>query len=286
MNGGVFQKVRQHLLDQQRVHGHQKEVLRQVHPHVDLRIAPPEFAHSALNDLLRCLWGLGDPGVLSRADAGDGQEVLHNVDEPLGLLVGVLQQLPPLLRCQVGILLQQNVGGPHNACQRGADIVGYGPQKVAVDLFPLSLPFHLADPLGPAGNDAGGNTNNHHHQKRQREAGQREADLPIRRGEDIVHTEHCEHGDGQTEKEAVRQQSRQEYVQQKDHGHIAGVVLGIEVPQHQAADHRHQIQRHGHDEVLSGIGQHVRPEQAGPLQPLPGPADLKVLQGQLPLSPG
>ena len=201
------------------------------------------------------------------------------MDQPLGLLVGIFQQLPPLLGRQGVILLQQDVGGPHDARQRGADVVGHRPQQVAVDLLPLRLPLHLADLLGPAGNDTGRHADGHHHQERQRKARQREADLPEGRGEDIVHAEHGEHRDGQAEEKPVRQQGRQKHIQQEDHGHIAGVVVGVEVPQHQTEPHRDQIQRHGYDKILSGIRQQVRPEQASPLQPLVGPADLKALHG-------
>ena len=48
VDGGVFQKVRHHLLDQQRVHGHQEELLRKLHPDIDLQdSAAANLAHGA-----------------------------------------------------------------------------------------------------------------------------------------------------------------------------------------------------------------------------------------------
>ena len=158
-----------------------------------------------------------------------------------------------LLRRQGVFLIQQHVGGAHDAGQRRADVVRHRPQQIGVDTLPLRLALKTFHLLGAAGQHAGDHRNEHHDDKRQRKSRQREADLPVRFGEHIVHAQHAGDGDEDTEQVAVRQQRRQEHVQKKEDGHIAGVAVGVDRPQQQAQQHRQKEQRRGHDEILARI---------------------------------
>ena len=53
------------------------------------------------------------------------------------------RRLLPLLLRQGAVLLQQHIGGAHNARQRCADVVRHGAQQVGVHLFPLRIPADL-----------------------------------------------------------------------------------------------------------------------------------------------
>ena len=274
---GVFHEIGQHLLHQQRVHRYQQKLLRQMHLHRDIRSPPAgKLAHRPLDDLLGGLRRLVDLGLVT-AYAGDAQQILHDADQPLGLLVGVADQLMALLRRQGILLLQQHISGPHDARQRRADVVGHRPQEVAVHPLQLRLPPHLIHLLGPAGNDTGHNGNGHGHQKGQRESRQSEADVPVGRGEDVVHAEHGEDGDDEAEEESLRQQRRQKHVQQEDHVHIPGVAVLAGPPQDQAQHHRQGIQAHGDDKVLAGVGKANGGDTLS-AQPLLRPLDVRFLQ--------
>ena len=213
------------------------------------------LGHSPLDDLLRRLRRFLHPCLLRVVDAGDGQQVLHNADEPLRVLIGTLEKLAALLRRQGALLLQQHIGRPHDAGQRRADVVGHRPQQVGVHLLPLRLPADGLRLLGPAGDGGRQDGDGHHHQERQRKARKGEADVPERIGEDDVHAEHAHHGHDDTQQIAAGPIGRQKHIQQEHHGHIAGVVVGVEAAQQQTAHHRRQIHRRRQQHVLAGKAQ-------------------------------
>ena len=59
-------------------------------------------------------------------DPGDGQQVLHQVDKPLGVVVDVGEDLLPRLVVQLTIMGQQVAGVAGDGSQRRADVVGDG----------------------------------------------------------------------------------------------------------------------------------------------------------------
>ena len=189
--GSVFHEIKQHLLHQQRVHGHQHGLLRQMHLHGNALIVPKELTHRALDDLLHQLRGLFHAGVLA-VDTGDGEKVFRHPHEPLGLLVYGLQQLPALLGREGLVLLQKHIRGPYDTREGGADVVAHAPQKVSAHFLSDHLPLGGLHLLGPAGQGAGQDGNGHHHQKGQGKARQGEADVPVGLGEDVVHTEYAQ----------------------------------------------------------------------------------------------
>ena len=270
---GVFHQVHQHLLDEQRVHGHHHQLMGHRHMYLHVRVVLLRLGHGAADDLLRRLRRLLDPRLLGIVNTRDGQQVLHDADEPLGVLVGGAQQLLPLLLRQLAVLLQQNVGGSHDAGQRGADVVGHRPQQVGVHLLPFRLAADGLRLLGAAGDSRRQHGDGHHHQKRQRKSGQREADVPVGIREYVVHAEHTGHGGDDTQDITVGPVGRQEHVQQEDHRHVAGVPVQVDVPQEQAQQHRRQIQPEGDGQIPSGVGQTQTGRGALPLilaaQPVP-----------------
>ena len=221
--------------------------------HRQLSAPAGEFRHRAFDDLLGHRQRFGDLRVTLGADAGDGQEILHDADQPAGVLIGGGGQLMALLHRQRLLLLQQHIGGADNAGQRRADIMRYRPQQVGMDTLPLRLPLEDLHLLGTAGQHTRDHGNEHHDDERQREARQGKADLPIWHGEHIVHTQHAGNGDQNAEQVSVRQQRRQKHVQKEDHRHIAGVTVGIHRPQQQTQQHRGKEKRHGNNEVSAGV---------------------------------
>ena len=145
-----------------------------------------------------------------------------------------------------------------------------------MDTLPLRLPLEDLHLLGTAGQHTRDHGNEHHDDKRQREARQGKADLPIRHGEYIVHTQHAGNGDQDTEQVAVRQQRRQEYIQKEDHRHIAGIAVGVHRPQQHTQQHRGKEKRHGNNEISAGIQQRFV-KYLSLFGPLPRPWDLPFL---------
>ena len=123
-----------------------------------------------------------------------------------------MQQLPPLLRGQAPILLQQYVCGPHDARERCADIMAHAPQKISAHFLPLHLPLRDLHLLGPAGQGAGQDGNGHHYQEGQRKARQGEADVPIGLSKYVVHAEYAQYCTEDTEQVPIRQHRREEHI--------------------------------------------------------------------------
>ena len=87
----------------------------------------------------------------------------------------------------------RNVQQTNDTIHRCADIVRHGAQKPGIELFALRLARNGIKLLGAAGEDAGEDADRHHDEKRHRNAREREADMPVRLGKDIVHAQHAEH---------------------------------------------------------------------------------------------
>ena len=101
MDHRVFQKIGQHLFDQDSVHGDKQEIARR--GNADGNIGKPlaEFLHDLAEDFLHDLRLFGNLGARV-PDAGDGEQVFHHADQPLRLVAGVLQKLALLGNRQVG----------------------------------------------------------------------------------------------------------------------------------------------------------------------------------------
>ena len=110
--GGIFQQVGKHLLDQDRVHGDEQQLVRCGDCDLDLRETPAELICCLAEDFLGRLLLLGKLLAFS-ANAGDGQQVLHQPDQPLGLFPRILQEGALLLRRQAGGL-EHGRGRPHD----------------------------------------------------------------------------------------------------------------------------------------------------------------------------
>ena len=203
----VFHQICQHLHHQCAIHGYDQHLVRQIYFHRNISIALGKLPNGAFDDLLRQFRRLLHLCVIG-VDPRDGQQVFHHADQPLGLLVGALQQLPPLLRRQRFILLQQHIGGAHNACQRGADIVRHGTQQIGMYFLPLRLTQQRVTPLGPACHGSRDKRDGQHDNKCYRKSRQCKADLPIRRRENVVHTQHAENRHQHAEQIAVCQKRR------------------------------------------------------------------------------
>ena len=263
VDDGVLHQVHQYLLHQQGIHGHHHQLIRQMDTDIHLRVVLVGLGHGGLDDLLRRLRLFLDLSLL-RAYACDGQQILYNADEPLGVLVGGSQQLLALLLRQSAVLLQQNVGGAHDTGQRRADVVRHGAQQVGIHLFAVGLPAHLLGLLGPAGNGSGQDGDGHHHQERQRKARQRKADMPEGVGKDDVHAEHPHHCHDDAQQIAVRPVGGKEHIQQKDHGNVAGVVVHIEAAQQQTAHNGYQVESQCFQHIHAGKAQANGPQQLSP----------------------
>ena len=97
---GVFKQIGHDLLNEDRIHRYDEQIIRHSHRYLDAGIVLAEFAGDLAEHLLGGLRLLGDPGVL--AHAGDGQQVFHHADQPLRVIAHILEQLMLLFERQVG----------------------------------------------------------------------------------------------------------------------------------------------------------------------------------------
>ena len=145
--GGVLQQVDEHLLDQQLVHRHQREVGRQVHLDgvAGELLLQPKQRHA--DHLLQRL-----PRLLHGERAGlDPDHVQQVGDEPghaAGLLENVGRQLPAALGRQRAVLLQQAARGALDGGERRPEVVRQRAQQGAAQALRLGLDPGLLPLLG------------------------------------------------------------------------------------------------------------------------------------------
>ena len=199
----VFQKVGQHLLDQDGVHGDKQEIVRR--GNADRNIGKPlaEFLHDLAEDFLHDLRLFGDLGARV-PDAGDGEQVLHHADQPLRLVASILQKLALLGNRQVG-RFQKGGGDADDRCQRRADIVRNRAQQIGAHFLFFAFRSNPLLLLELGGHRTGDERNAQHGQERQRIAGQRKVERPIWISKNIVDADDAEQCGQNAENIAGRQ---------------------------------------------------------------------------------
>ena len=156
MDSGVFNQVGEDLLNENGVHGDHQQLIRDIYRELDVRQALMGFLNGFGQDFLRGLRPGGQLRLVT-ADAGDGQQVFHHADQPLGLLLDVLKQGAAVLKGEVGVI-QHGGGGADDGGEGGADIVGNGAQQIGAhpDLFVFHAQLiQLAGLGGEGGGDDG-----------------------------------------------------------------------------------------------------------------------------------
>lgn len=88
---GVLHQIGQDLHDEDGVHGDQEQLVRHVDLHGHGGKPFSEFADRLVQDFLRSLRLLGDFGRFV-ADPGDGEQIFHHADEPLGVIPHIHQK--------------------------------------------------------------------------------------------------------------------------------------------------------------------------------------------------
>ena len=151
---------------------------------------PPELAHGVGHDLLHGLRRLLDGGVFP-ADAGDGEQVLHHADEPLGVVLYAAEQLAAaLLGGRCGVLQQHGrrsrrwrsgacAGRGTRRCSRSARILARSLSRRSLSCFLTTVVMR-----------AGAYGHGQHGSEGQRIARDGEVEGHVGEGEDEVHAEH------------------------------------------------------------------------------------------------
>ena len=195
---GVFQHIEQHLADENRVHGHDKQLIRNRDVNAQLRVLLAEAHHYRGDHFLRRLVRFGN-FRLPAADARNGQQVFHHADEPLRVLVDILQHLFFLLPGHVAVLLENGRRRAADAGQRRTQIVRDGAQQVAAHLFLLHLGAHAFLPLDLRRHRAG------------------EIQLEIRVREGVVDADHAQKRRGDAVPVAAGQPRNEQHRQHEKH---------------------------------------------------------------------
>ena len=139
---GVVQNVDEHLLDEEGIEGHQRQVGGQVD--VDTAIAET-LLHADQRAADHLFQGLP---VLSNPDAAGLEprhleQVLHQAVQAVGLLVNRLRELASRRGVEARLLLDQSAGRAGDGRQRGAEIVGDGAEQGVPESLRLGAEVRL-----------------------------------------------------------------------------------------------------------------------------------------------
>ena len=126
----VLEQVEQHLFDEHVVHGHERQVPRQLdveRPARGLRLEPMQ---SRADELLERMPGSADLDG-ARFESRHRQQVSDETVQPARLVRGGLQQLAPLGSRQRVLLLEQRRRDPGDHGERGAQVMRHRRQERA-----------------------------------------------------------------------------------------------------------------------------------------------------------
>ena len=204
MAGGVFQKVREHLLDEHGVHRHEHHRFGQLRRDRNARKMRFEFGNGGEDDLLGDFVLLFDARRF-QADARYGKEIFHHADEPFGVVVDAAEKLLflPVRKVVVFQKRDRRAGD----CRKGrAQIVRNRPQEIGAHAFGLCLHADALLPLERRRQRVDRERNGEHREERERIAGQGKVKVHIRIGENIVHRKNAQKRDDRAAEIPVRQQ--------------------------------------------------------------------------------
>ena len=224
MLGDVLQQVEQHLLDERGVHRHEQDLLRLRDRDGDIGLAifakaPDRTADDLLDDLVRFL----DHDAFI-AKARNGQDVLRQVQQPLRVLVDLLDHAVPLVRERLVFL--HGRAQAHDGRQRRADIVRHAAQEIGAHAVPFRLVAQLLLPLDLRRERAHENAHDQHDRKCQRVAVDRHVEFVKRVSKQIVHAHHTD-GRRQNAGPVPGCKARDEHHRQNEHGGGKRVVVVI-----------------------------------------------------------
>src|SRR5699024_6597968 len=111
--GGIFHQVHQYLLNQNGVHGDEQRIVRGSKDQMDLRKTLLEFGSYAGKDLFGYFQFFADTGG-GVSYAGNGQQIFHHTDQPLGFTADISQQGRPLLWGEDGVIFQHSGDRTHD----------------------------------------------------------------------------------------------------------------------------------------------------------------------------
>ncbi len=188
MHHGIVHEIDEDLFNENRIHGDNENIVGDMDGDGNDRAVLPEFLHGTADDFLGQLLRLGDLRV--PAHACDGENVLHDAAQPLGLRTDVAGERFLLLVVETVVVVENGRGGADNGGKGGADVVRYGAQQVGTHLLPFHLETNLFLLLDLRGHGADHDGYGEHDDEGQRVACQREIKFEIRIGEDVVHLEH------------------------------------------------------------------------------------------------
>ena len=136
---GVFQQIDQYLLDQQGIHRNADEILRDRNLHILVRVALMELLQNRIDQFLQDGGGLAHGHGLT-VDPCDREQVFHDSDQVLGILLHIPQKPELLITVQAVVIIDQCAAGAVDGGQGCAKIMGDGPKKIAAHF--LLFGFH------------------------------------------------------------------------------------------------------------------------------------------------
>ena len=214
---GVFQKIRQHLADEDRVHGDGEEVLGDGDGHMLLRAALAEFHQDRVDQLLQDRLGLVQP-QLAVVQPGDGEQVLHHAHQPLGIVPDAPEELLPVRVGESVEIFQQHGAGAIDGGQGGPQVMGHRPEEVGPHFLPFGVGLELFGVGDLLGQGAGDDGNHQHHHRREKIHRDGKIELKIGKGKGEVDGQDTDEGGGHAPAVAGGQDRDQKHAQHEEHG--------------------------------------------------------------------
>ena len=234
----VLQKIEDDLFNQQRIHGGDQKIFRDLCADRLIGITFFRCGDGVKQDFFRRFRRFFEDVGAALGDAGDRQQILHHVQKPVGVFVDLSDQLPFFFGRKRCFVLQPGRAGADHAGKGRAQIVGDGPQKVGPELFFFRFHDQLFIFFDTGrlffcmkGSGAGHDGDKIHHQEGKRITGHGKIKLMKRIGIQIVNAENTENRGQDAVAVFVRitgdQDDRQD-IDQADIGHAGGVDPVIE----------------------------------------------------------
>ena len=126
---GIVDEIDQNLHDQSCIHIHQKNAAGFTNRDRMLRRPPVHMPERFLNDVAHEFRGKVEIH-LPVFDPGDGEQVFDKIDQPLGIVVDIGEDLLPRFIIELLIMGQQVAGIAGNGGQRRTDVMRDGAQEV------------------------------------------------------------------------------------------------------------------------------------------------------------
>ena len=206
----ILHQIDQHLFHKHTIHGDQDQRLRQLQLHPLLRIALVELLKGRIHQFVRSRQHRCDLHI-SAVDAGDGKQILHHADQPLGVLLNAQKHGFLLAVGEPAAVFPEHGGGAVDGGQGCPQIMGNGPEQIGPHFFPLALGLHGLLMLDLRGQGTGHHRDHSHDRSGISIGRDHKIQFKVRKGKRVIHQQQTGHRGSNAPAIAVGEQRNEKY---------------------------------------------------------------------------